>query len=94
MFTLVYIRNQFNRPDTLLPFLQSNIGQAPLLRIDCVNPYQGTEQDIVREVCDFLSSIDPHLEVTYCMTQNVSSEVKDQGFWIHFIVMQIKIQTR
>lgn len=94
MFTLVYIKNQFNRPETLMSFLQSNIGQAPLLRIDCVTPYQGKEEDIVCEVCDYLNSIDPNVEVTYCMTQNISSEVNDQGFWIHFIVMQIKIQTR
>lgn len=38
MFTLVYINNQFNRPDTLLPFLQTNVGKSEIIQIDCVTP--------------------------------------------------------
>lgn len=39
MQTLVYIKNQFNRPDTLLPFLQSNVGKSPLIQVECVTPF-------------------------------------------------------
>ena len=91
MFTLVYIQSRFNRPDTLTSFLQSNIGNSPLLQIDCISPYQGTEQELVRDACKYLNTIDPHIEVTYNMTQNISSEEKNDNRWVHFIVLQINV---
>ena len=94
MFTLVYINNQFNRPDTLVPFLKSIIGQSPLLRIDCVNPYHGTVDEIIREACDYLSSVCPQIEVIYNITQNVSTETNEDGNWVHFLVMQITVSER
>jgi len=39
MFTLIYHNGQFNRPDTLLPFLQANVGMSPLIQVDCIMPY-------------------------------------------------------
>ena len=33
MFTLIYNNEQFNRPDTLVPFLQSNVGKDALIQI-------------------------------------------------------------
>lgn len=91
MFTLVYIQNRFNRPDTLTTFLQSNIGQSTLLQIDCISPYRGTEQELVCEVCKFLNGIDLQIEVKYCSTRNVSSIVSDKENMVHFIVIQILI---
>jgi hypothetical protein len=46
MFTLIYINGNFNRPETLQSFLQSNIGKSPMLQVDCVSPYKGTDQDL------------------------------------------------
>lgn len=91
MFTLIYIKDQFNRPDALLPFLQSNVGQSPLLQIDCVTPYLGTEKDLQNEVCKYLSSIDPQISVSYVTTQNFSSEIKNNKSIIHFAVIQVSI---
>lgn len=91
MFTLVYIKNQFNRPDTLLPFLQSNVGKSPLLQVDCITPYQGTEKDLQLEVCKYLSGIDPQIRVSFVATQNFSSEIKNNKSIIHFAVIQVFI---
>lgn len=92
MYTLVYIKNQFNRPDTLSNFLEANIGESPLLRIDCISPYQGTEQELIMGVCDYLSSINPRIKVTHCKTQNISVENTKDGGLVNFLVMQIQIE--
>jgi hypothetical protein len=68
MFTLIYFNGAFNRPDTLLPFLESNVGKDPLMQIDCVTPYHGSEQDLINEVCEYLNGMDPHIEVSYNVT--------------------------
>lgn len=91
MFTLVYIQNRFNRPDTLPSFLESTIGKSPLLQIDCISPYKGSEQELVRDACNYLNTIDSQIEVTYNMTQNISSEEKNGNKLVHFIVLQINI---
>ncbi len=91
MFTLVYIQNRFNRPDTLTSYLQSNIGNSPLLQIDCISPYKGSEQELVRDACNYLNTIDSQIEVTYNMTQNISLEEKKGNRLVHFIVMQINV---
>ena len=36
MFTLIYFQGTFNRPDTLVPFLESHVGMNPIIQIDCV----------------------------------------------------------
>lgn len=91
MYTLIYINDQFNKPDTLVSYLRSNVGQSPLLRVDCLTPYRGTESDIINDVCDYLSRIDQQLEVSYCVTQNVSTENKDGLNLVDFLVIQIRI---
>ena len=50
MFTLIYLNGRFNRPDTLQPFLETNVGKYPLMQIDCVTPYHGTERGMVEEL--------------------------------------------
>ena len=94
MFTLVYIKNQFNRPDNLSNFLESNIGECPMIRIDCISPYQGTEDELIREVCNYLSDVSLHAEVSYCMTQNVSTERSDHGQLVYFLVIQIRVSQK
>lgn len=42
VFTLIYHNGQFNRPDTLLLFLQVNSSKSPQIQIDCIIPYNGT----------------------------------------------------
>ena len=74
MFTLIYNNGQFNRPDTLVPYLQSNIGEYPLVRVDCITPYKGKEEDLIRDVCEYLSKVDSSVNVTYNITQNVITE--------------------
>lgn len=91
MFTLVYLKNQFNRPDTLLPYLQSNIDQSPLLRVDCISPYHGTVQELIGEVCAYLNGVDPVIEVAYNITCNSSTESNNQGNWVHFVEIQLKV---
>ena len=91
MFTLVYINGNLNRPETLLSFLQSNIGKSAHLQVDCVTPYQGTDQELINEVCDHLNNIDQEISVKYIMTQNASKEVIKKTERIHFIVIQINV---
>ncbi len=91
MYTLIYLNGHFNKPDTLVSFLQSNVGQSPLLRVDCVTPYQGTEKEITNDVCDYLNKICHDLNVIYTITQNVSTEKKNGKTFVIFLVIQIHI---
>lgn len=93
MFTLLYNNGQFNRPEHLQPFLLSNIGEYPLVQIDCITPYRGTEKEMVKDVCEHLSQIDPHIVVSYNMTQNSSSELGSNGHYVTSLVIQIHVQT-
>lgn len=93
MFTLIYINGKLNRPDTLSTFLHSNVGKCPMLQVDCVTPYLGTEQELVTVVCEYLNCIDPQIKVTYSMTQNVSSENTKNNKLVHFLVMQICVNS-
>ena len=55
MFTLIYHNGQFNRPDTLLPFLHANVGMSPLIQVDCIMPYKGIAGQLTDDVCEYLS---------------------------------------
>ena len=92
MFTLIYNKGQFNRPETLVPFLQSNIGEYPLLQVDCITPYKGKEADLVRDVCEYLSKVISSINVTYNMTQNASTESNPNGFFVNYLVIQIHVE--
>ena len=94
MYTLIYMDGHFNRPETLESFILSNAGASPLLRIDCLTPYKGSEQDFIHDVCKYLSSITPHYMVSYNMTQNVSTEERDGQPFVNFLVIQILITER
>jgi phosphatidate phosphatase APP1 len=94
MFTLISYNGQFNRPDTLIPFLESNLGNSPLLQIDCVTPYYGTTQDLIKEVCDHLSKNVPNVEVTYNATKNASTESNTEGCFVKYLVIQVNIKEK
>ena len=74
MFTLIYHNGQFNRPDTLLPFPQANVGQSPQIRIDGIMPYMGTAGQLMDEVCAYLSKPDLQIEVWPNVILNRSTE--------------------
>lgn len=92
MFTLIYNNGHFNKPDTLLPFLQFNIGEYPLLQVDCITPYKGKEADLVRDVCEYLSKAESTIIVMYNMTQNASTESNSNGFFVNYLVIQIHVE--
>ena len=94
MYTLVYINGNLNRPDTLPSFLQANLGKSPLLQIDCVTPFQGTPDELIERVCEHLNSIDQQIEVSFNVIQNVSSETTNTKQFVHFIVIQIRVNKR
>lgn len=94
MFTLVYLNGNLNRPDTLASFLQSNVGKTPLLQIDCVTPFQGTADELVEKVCDHLNNIDPQIEVTFNIIQNVSTETTRSKHLVNFMVILVRITNR
>ena len=94
MFTLIYYQGMFNRPDTLLPFLENNVGKDTLLQIDCVTPYQGTEQDLIEEVCDYLNNIVPQIEVNYTVTISKNSETNEVGTKINYLAIQLRVSQR
>lgn len=91
MFTLVYLNGKFNRPDTLSQFLLSNVGEAPLIQIDCITPYVGTESELIEEICNYLCRIEPQVEVSYNVTQNVSTSELPKGHAVNYIVLQLSI---
>ena len=94
MYTLVYLKGKFNRPDTLLPFLQSNLGQSPLLRIDCIDPYKGTVEQLQEDVSTYLSMIDPQIEVISNVVQNQSTESNSKGDFVTYLALQIRVQQK
>lgn len=94
MYTLIYMDGHFNRPENLESFIMSNVGDYPLLRIDCLTPFKGSKQDIIHDICKYLDRIVPQYEVSYNTTQNVSTEDKNGQSLVHFLVIQIHITER
>lgn len=91
MFTLIYFQGKFNRPDTLESFLESNVGKDTLMQIDCVTPYQGTEQNLVKELCEYLNGINPQIEVKYNVTMSKNSETGSEGTTVNFLAVQLRV---
>lgn len=94
MFTLIYHNGQFNRPDTLVPFLQSNVGGYPSLQMDCITLFPGTKYDMVKTVCEYLNKIDPDIEVTYNVTSYPRTETNSNGGFVNYMEMQIHVQQK
>lgn len=94
MYTLIYHNGHFNRPDTLLPFLLSNVGQSPQIPIDCIMPYSGTAGQLEDEVCAYLSKLDPEIKVLPNMILNRSSESTEAGQVVSYLVLYIDVRER
>ena len=94
MFTLVYIKNQFNRPENLIPFLKANVGGSALIKVDCITPFQGSEDDMVNEVCMYLNTVDSELNISCESIQNSSDENNEAKQLVHFMVLQAKISQK
>ena len=92
MFTLIYNKSQFNRPDTLVPFLETNVGEYPLLQVDCVTPFQGRKEDLIKAVCEYLSKIRTDIEVTPNVMQNLNTERKEIVDFVNYLVLQVHVQ--
>lgn len=94
MFTLIYHNGEFNRSDTLLPFLRGNVGRSPQIQIDCIMPYVGTAGQLEDAVCAYLSKLDPEIEVLPNMIINRSSESTETGQVVSYLVMYIDVRNR
>ena len=92
MFTLIYFQGKFNRPDTLVPFLESNVGKDPIIQIDCVTPYQGTEQNLIKELCEYLNGIISQIEVSYNVTMSKNSELSSNGTKVNYLAVQLRVK--
>lgn len=91
MFTLIYHNGKFNRPDSLVPFLQSNIGESPFLQVDCITPYNGTKEKMTVELCTYLNKVVSGIDVTYNMIQNSSTESDANGDYVKYLVIQVHV---
>lgn len=94
MFTLIYFQGKFNRPNTLVPFLESHVGMNPIVQIDCVTPYQGTEQDLIKDLCDYLNGINSQIEVIYNVTMSKNSETSNEGTKINYLAVQLQVNSK
>lgn len=94
MFTLTYQNAQFNTPDTLLPFLQANVGKSPQIQIDCRMPYNGTAGQLMDEVCAYLSKLDRQIEVWPNVILNRSTERTSTGQSGSHLVFQIDVRSK
>ena len=94
MFTLIYFQGKFNRPNTLVPFLESHVGMNPIVQIDCVTPYQGTEQDLIKDLCEYLNGMDSQIEVLYNVTMSKNSETSNEGTKINYLAVQLQVNSK
>ena len=94
MFTLTYQNAQFTTPDTLLPFLQANVGKSPQIQIDCIMPYNGTAGQLMDEVCAYLSKLDRQIEVWPNVILNRSTERTSTGQSGSHLVFQIDVRSK
>jgi hypothetical protein len=94
MYTLIYHNGQFNRPDTLLPFLQANVGKSPQIQIDCIMPYNGTAGQLEDAVCAYLNNMDPQIEVLPNMILNRSSHSTETGNVVSYVVLYIDVRNK
>lgn len=94
MYTLIYMNGHFNRPENLESFIMSNAGKPPLLRIDCMTPFKGSEQDFIHSVCHYLNSINQRYEVSCNTIQNVITEKRGGQSFVNFLTIQIAITER
>ena len=64
------------------------------MQIDCVTPYEGTEQELINEVCDYLNRIDSQIEVNYNVTISKNSESSCGGTKVNYLAIQLQVMAR
>ena len=94
MFTLTYQNAQITTPDTLLPFLQANVGKSPQIQVDEIMPYNGTAGQLMDEVCAYLSKLDRHIEVWPNVILNRSTERTSTGQSGSHLVFRIDVRSK
>lgn len=94
MFTLIYNHGEFNQPDNLLPFLQSNVGEWTLIQVDCITPYPGTKEELIQVICEYLNHVSPDIEVTYNITNESETTSSNAKKEVNYLVMQIHVTQR
>ena len=94
MFTLDYANGHFSRPTNLSSFLRNNIGGWPQIKIYCITPYEGTDKDMANTVCQYLSNIDPEIEVTPNIFNDKKSSQIGESYVLQHLVLQIRITQR
>ena len=94
MFTLIYHNEHFNNPNTLRSFLQTNVGMSPQIQIDCITPYNGTDGDLMDEICAYLSKVDQQIVVLPNVILNSSTESTASGPIVSYLVVQINVRSK
>lgn len=94
MFTLIYQNGQFNRPNTLQTFLQTNVGKSPQIQINCIMPYKGMAGQLMDDVCEYLSDQNSSIKVIPNTIQNRSTAVTENGQMVSYLVIQVHVMNR
>lgn len=94
MLTLTYQNAQITTPDTLLPFLQANVGKSPQIQIDYIMPYNGTAGQLMDEVCAYLSKLDQQIEVWPNVILNRSTERTSTGQSGSLLAFRIDVRSK
>ena len=94
MFTLVYLKGQFNRPETLMPFLQTNAGNEALVQVDCITPFAGSKADLTEKVCQYLSNVDPDFMVINNVADYSNTESSSKDSAVDYLVIQVHVQRK
>lgn len=66
----------------------------PIIQIDCVTPYQGTEQDLIKDLCDYLNGMDSQIEVIYNVTMSKNTETSNEGTKINYLAVQLQVNSK
>lgn len=65
-----------------------------MLQVDCITPFPGTKDDLVGAVCDYLSKMDPEIEVIPNVTQYPIAETNIKGSFVNYLAMQVYVCNR
>ena len=61
------------------------------MQIDCVTPYEGTEQDLIKELCEYLNGISSQIEVIYNVTMSKNSESSSDSTKVNYLAVQLRV---
>ena len=66
----------------------------PIIQIDCVTPYLGTEQDLIKDLCDYLNGMNSQIEVNHNLTMSKSSETSNEVTKINYLAVQLQVNSK